>query len=245
MLEVAEKLVEHALQGDRTLKTSLPRAGRATLRRQPERKREVLHLLHATPVLRGVIRGDQVQPIQDLITLNDVEVSLRAEGKVRSVKEVPTGKPLTFRQAAGRVSFKVPTLRGTQWSRSPIEASRDAVGWAKARQRRAHASQIQRSRVGTALARLCPPYKLEAAEADERAGVGILRLPVRQELGDDVGLFRQLVAGHPIGTRRRHVAVVEQERREACVDAALLEEIEVALRSPAGSGYCSSPFAAP
>ena len=112
MLEVAEKLIEHALKGDRMLKTSLPRAGRATLRRQPERKRDILHLLHATPVLRGVIRGDQVQPIQDLITLNDVDVSIRAEGKVRSVKEVPAGKPLKFNQAAGRVSFKLPALKG-------------------------------------------------------------------------------------------------------------------------------------
>ena len=112
MLEVAEKLIEHALKGDRMLKTSLPRAGRATLRRQPERKRDILHLLHATPVLRGVIRGDQVQPIQDLITLNDVDVSIRAEGKVQSVKEVPAGKPLKFNQTTGRVSFKVPALKG-------------------------------------------------------------------------------------------------------------------------------------
>ena len=39
MLEVAEKLIEHALgRASALLKTSLPRAGRATLRRQPERK---------------------------------------------------------------------------------------------------------------------------------------------------------------------------------------------------------------
>ena len=34
MLEIAEKLIEHALGRRRTIKTSLPRAGRATLRRQ-------------------------------------------------------------------------------------------------------------------------------------------------------------------------------------------------------------------
>ena len=112
MLEIAEKLIERALGGDRTIRTSLPRAGRATLRRQSKKKRDVLHLLHATPVLRGVIRGDQVQPIQDLITLNNVDVSIRAGDKVRSVTAIPSGKPLKFEQADGRVSFTVPAVTG-------------------------------------------------------------------------------------------------------------------------------------
>ena len=70
------------------IETSLPRAGRATLRRQPERKRDVLHLLHATPALRGTIRGDNVQPIQDLVTLSDIDVSVEAsqEGPQRGAR---------------------------------------------------------------------------------------------------------------------------------------------------------------
>ena len=83
MLEIAEKLIERALGTRRLIETSLPRAGRATLRRQAGEKRDVLHLLHATPALRGNIRGDNVQPIQDLVTLNDIAVSVAAESKVR------------------------------------------------------------------------------------------------------------------------------------------------------------------
>jgi hypothetical protein len=74
----------------------------------------VLHLLHATPALRGNIRGDNVQPIQDLVTLRDIEVSVEAEKKVRSERLVPSGAQLEFRNRYGRVEFLVPELRGHQ-----------------------------------------------------------------------------------------------------------------------------------
>ena len=66
MLEIAEKLIENALGGKRLVTTSLPRAGRVTVRAQAGQKRDVVHLLHATPALRGTTRGAPVQPIQDL-----------------------------------------------------------------------------------------------------------------------------------------------------------------------------------
>ena len=72
------------------IETSLPRAGRATLRRQADEKRDVLHLLYANPVLRGSIRGDNVQPIQDLVTLQDIDVSVEArqEGARRGARAI-------------------------------------------------------------------------------------------------------------------------------------------------------------
>ena len=66
MLEIAEKLIDNALGGERLVTTSLPRAGRVTVRAQAGQKRDVVHLLHATPALRGTTRGAPVQPIQDL-----------------------------------------------------------------------------------------------------------------------------------------------------------------------------------
>jgi hypothetical protein len=114
MLEIAERLIDRALATPRTIRTSLPRAGRATLRRQAKAKRDVLHLLYATPVLRGVVRGEQIQPIQELVTLHDVEVSVANTGRVRSVKLAPTGKQLAFTAKSGRVSFVVPELTGHQ-----------------------------------------------------------------------------------------------------------------------------------
>jgi hypothetical protein len=114
MLEIAEKVIERGLGTRRMIETSLPRAGRATLRRQAGENRDVLHLLHATPALRGNIRGDSVQPIQDLVSLPDIAVSVAVDRKVRSATLVPSGEPLAFTQKAGRVAFTVPKLIGHQ-----------------------------------------------------------------------------------------------------------------------------------
>jgi hypothetical protein len=112
MLDIAEKVIDYALGTGRRIRTTLPRAGRATLRRQKEEGRFVLHLLHATPVLRGHIRNDNVQPIQDLVTLTDIEVSVAVDSPARAVRLVPEKRDLTFKQAGGRVSFTVPAMRG-------------------------------------------------------------------------------------------------------------------------------------
>lgn len=112
MLEIAERLIEHALGRPRMVVTSLPRSGRVTVRSQPGKRRDVVHLFHATPVLRGTTRGAPVQPIQDLVTLRDVAVSLEATGRVKAVRLVPDGTALDFAESAGRVSFTVPEVTG-------------------------------------------------------------------------------------------------------------------------------------
>lgn len=98
---------------DRPLvETGLPRAGRITVRRQPAFSRDVVHLMLATPVLRGELRGDNVQPIQDFVDLRDVSVELAANAAVTDVRVVPGGQGLEFRQDAGRLHFVLPSLRG-------------------------------------------------------------------------------------------------------------------------------------
>ncbi|WP_342361862.1 alpha-amylase family protein [Terrarubrum flagellatum] len=112
MMEIAEKAVAHALGRRRMIETNLPRAGRATLRRQARENRDVLHLLHATPALRGFIRNENVQPIQDLVTLHDIDASIETDRPVKSVRLAPFGDALPFDMKDGRVLFRVPRLRG-------------------------------------------------------------------------------------------------------------------------------------
>jgi len=114
MLEQIEKLVGKALGAAPMVETGLPRAGRMTLRHQAKENRDVLHLLHANPVLRGLVRGDNVQPIQDLVTLTDVDVSIEGKAPVKGVRLIPGGEDLTFTQQGGRIAFTVPELRGCQ-----------------------------------------------------------------------------------------------------------------------------------
>ena len=114
MLEIAEKTIARALGRPRQIVTGLPRAGRATLRHAPALGSDILHLLHATPALRGTLGGQPIQPVQDLLTLHDTRVDLAATGKVTEVRLVPDGTPLPFAEAGGRVEFTVPQLRGHQ-----------------------------------------------------------------------------------------------------------------------------------
>ena len=114
MLEIAEKTVRQALGSPRTITTTLPRAGRVTVRNQPSHNRDVVHLLHATPALRGNLRGSNIQPIQDLITLTDITVDLAHTGPVKTVRLVPDGTDLPHFIQNDRLSFTVPQVRGHQ-----------------------------------------------------------------------------------------------------------------------------------
>jgi hypothetical protein len=114
MLEIAEKVIEQALGRPKIVTTSLPRAGRVTVRAQPAANRDVIHLLHATPALRGNLRGANIQPIQDLVTLHDVQVSLEPRAEAAAVRIVPEGSALEFRREGDRIAFSVPSLRGHQ-----------------------------------------------------------------------------------------------------------------------------------
>ncbi len=103
------RVVEAALGEAPMIRAGLPTAARATLRRQDGR--DVLHLLHANPIRRGTLRGDAVQPIQDIVALRDVAVDVAMEG-ARSVRLVPEGEALPFTAEGGRVRFTVPLVEG-------------------------------------------------------------------------------------------------------------------------------------
>ena len=114
MLEIAEKLIASALGGPLMLTASLPRAGRATVRHQAAANRDVVHLLHAAPVLRGQFRGAGVQPIQDLIPLHGVAVTLAVPpgGEVRQARSAGRGPSVLAGERQNR-------LRGSRGDRPP------------------------------------------------------------------------------------------------------------------------------
>jgi len=112
ILEIAEAVIGHALGAPRLVEVALPRAGRVTLRAQAGEGRDVLHLLYATPALRGAINGNPVQPIQDLVPLADVAVSLIPRAPVAAVRMVPGGEAIGFAMEAGRLTFTVPGFTG-------------------------------------------------------------------------------------------------------------------------------------
>jgi hypothetical protein len=114
MLEIAERTIERALARRRLVETTLPRAGRVALRRQPDKRRYIVHLLHANPTLAATIEGGPVQPIADLLTLRGIDVDVRVDVTVKGVRLAPSGEALEFAAEDGRVRFAVPELTGSQ-----------------------------------------------------------------------------------------------------------------------------------
>lgn len=112
LLELLEKTIRSCLDDRPLVETGLPRAGRLTVRSQEAENRDVVHLLFAQPALRGELRGDNVQPIQDFVTLHEVDVRLRADKPVSGVRLVPEGTALPFTVVHGAVTFTVPKLTG-------------------------------------------------------------------------------------------------------------------------------------
>lgn len=114
MLEIAERLVSLALGRKKQVTTTLPRAGRVTVRHLAAGDCDVLHLLYATPTVRGNLDGAAIQPIQDIVTLNDVAVRLESQKPPRSVQLVPERLRLSFSYDDGGISFVVPRVTGHQ-----------------------------------------------------------------------------------------------------------------------------------
>jgi hypothetical protein len=88
------------------VESSLPSQARLTLMRQDAHKRDVLHLLFATPIKRG----HGVEVIEELIPLADVRVAVRRAAKPSRVSLAPQSTALPFTYEGGRVRFTVPKL---------------------------------------------------------------------------------------------------------------------------------------
>lgn len=82
----------------------------ASLTRQPEAGRQVLHLLHYIPERRGAA----FDVVEDVIPLYNLPISVQVADRVTRVACVPQGETLAFTQEEDRVRFTAPELNGYQ-----------------------------------------------------------------------------------------------------------------------------------
>lgn len=92
------------------LRVNAPSSMIATVNRQKQENRDIIHLLHYIPQRNS----DNMDTVDDVIPLHDIDISLRAEKEVRAITCVPEGTPLQYQQKSGRVSFTLPKLTGYQ-----------------------------------------------------------------------------------------------------------------------------------
>ena len=82
----------------------------ATLLDQPERNRQVVHLLYYVPERRG----EDFDVIEDVVPLHDIPLSVTVPREVTRVQCVPAGSALAHHNTGDRVDFVVPKLLGHQ-----------------------------------------------------------------------------------------------------------------------------------
>lgn len=105
-----EALLDRLLPGPRLVRTGLPSTGRASVLRQAEKGRDILHLLYAPLASRGRFKGRPIEVIEDIPVLHDIAVELRPDAEVAAVTLVPQGEALPYSLRDGLLCFRVPRL---------------------------------------------------------------------------------------------------------------------------------------
>ncbi len=91
------------------IEVDLPSAGRVALRQQAKPNRHILHLLYATPIQRG-----SIGVIEDIVPIHDVSIALRLEKRPKSIRLVPQGESIPFKQNGELTRFTLPKLELSQ-----------------------------------------------------------------------------------------------------------------------------------
>lgn len=102
---------------DPVIVSDMPSSARATLTRQSNERRHILHLLYGAPQVRGkqVPTGDGgyrvMEMIEDIPTLGSITASVRLPRSPTRVYDALSGEDIAFRVDGQRVEVTVPSLR--------------------------------------------------------------------------------------------------------------------------------------
>lgn len=118
--EYAVNAIKLLLGENQSLKTNLPSTARVSLTEQESENRFVLHLLYANTISRGasvklspddyVSDSGPVEVIEELLPLDDVEVSVKLSKQVKLVTHEPQGKQIPFETLSDKISLRLNRL---------------------------------------------------------------------------------------------------------------------------------------
>jgi Hypothetical glycosyl hydrolase 6 len=112
-----ESALRHLLSEGLPVESNMPSGGRTGIMHQPSQKRFVVHLLFATPAIRGGKPHEwvpQIEILEELIPLHDIACKIQIPKKIRSASLVPEGIPIAFKQEMGFLSLVIDKLVGHQ-----------------------------------------------------------------------------------------------------------------------------------
>jgi len=102
------RLVENCIEillPDKLVRTNAPPTAEVTVTKQGSRR--IVHIVNYHPNRRG----KHVEVIEEVIPLQDVQISLHSKGRPKSVYLAPERKALPHKQSKGRVTCTVPVVK--------------------------------------------------------------------------------------------------------------------------------------
>ena len=108
------RAIDMLLGDERTVKTNMPSFGRIMVTRQVAQSRDIIHLLCAAPINRGVFHHGPIEVVEDLVIVPDVEVRFRPVRRIGRATLEPQGSELTFTVSDRDISFSLDRVAGHQ-----------------------------------------------------------------------------------------------------------------------------------
>ena len=108
------RAIDVLLGGEHTVQTNLPSFGRITVTRQAAQSRDIIHLLCAAPINRGVFHHGPIEVVEDLVIVPGVEVRYRPRQPICRATLEPQGSELTISVKDGDISLFVDRVAGHQ-----------------------------------------------------------------------------------------------------------------------------------
>lgn len=104
--EIIAHLIDYLLGSEKTLSTSLASEGKVSLMHQKTKKRVVLHIVYAIPVMRG--KGINV--VEDIQPIYNVDINLNMDMTIKKIYTAPSMEPLKYTYNENHLSFVVPKV---------------------------------------------------------------------------------------------------------------------------------------
>lgn len=96
--EIIKYALDYLLSNEKTLITNLPSQGIVTMMTQPQQNRDIIHILYASPVLRGHsdFTGKNIEVIEDLIPIANTTLTLKSNRPIKRIYLAPQMLDLAY-----------------------------------------------------------------------------------------------------------------------------------------------------
>ena len=108
------RAIDMLLGDERTVKTNMPSFGRIMVTRQVAQSRDIIHLLCAAPINRGVFNRGPIEVVEDSVIVPDVEVKFRPDRRIGRATLEPQGLDLAIAASDREISFSLDRVASHQ-----------------------------------------------------------------------------------------------------------------------------------